>query len=43
MSAFKDEKVYLVPDLLLWKYPTTKENVLLWVFKLFGLNLGIYV
>lgn len=43
MFAFKAEKMYLVSDLLLWKYHTTKENVLLWVFELFDLNIGTYV
>lgn len=39
MSAFKDENMYLMPDLLLWKYPIPEENMLLWGFKLFALNL----
>lgn len=39
MFAFKDENMYLMPDLLLWRYPIREENVLFWVFKLFALNL----
>lgn len=39
MSASEDEDIYLMPDLLLWKYRILEENVLLWAFKLFACNL----